>query len=91
MVLLCVAKCSLEKKKHYRGRLQDSYLRRKQGYYIYVNDISIYESSFYQGFELFYGKPSDYCILALLPNYLERKGSSLVYMFDKLIQESQHP
>jgi phenylacetate-coenzyme A ligase PaaK-like adenylate-forming protein len=57
----------------------------------YVNDISIYESSFHQGFELFYGKPSDYCILALLPNYLERKGSSLVYMFDKLIQESQHP
>jgi phenylacetate-coenzyme A ligase PaaK-like adenylate-forming protein len=57
----------------------------------YVNDISIYESSFHQGFELFYGKPSDYCILALLPNYLERMGSSLVYMFDKLIQVSQHP
>ena len=57
----------------------------------YVNDISIYESSFHQGFELFYGKPSDYCILALLPNYLERTGSSLVYMFDKLIQVSQHP
>jgi phenylacetate-coenzyme A ligase PaaK-like adenylate-forming protein len=57
----------------------------------YVNDISIYESSFHQGFELFYGNPSDYCILALLPNYLERTGSSLVYMFDKLIHESQHP
>lgn len=56
----------------------------------YVNDISIYETSFHKGFELFYGKPSDYCILALLPNYLERTGSSLVYMFDKLIQESHH-
>ena len=57
----------------------------------YVNDITIYEESFYKGFELFYGNPSDYCILALLPNYLERTGSSLVYMFDKLIKASNHP
>jgi phenylacetate-coenzyme A ligase PaaK-like adenylate-forming protein len=56
----------------------------------YVNDISIYETSFHKGFELFYGKPSDYCILVLLPNYLERTGSSLVYMFDRLIKESTH-
>jgi len=56
----------------------------------YVNDISIYETSFEKGFELFYGHPSNYCILALLPNYLERQGSSLVYMFDKLIQQSKH-
>jgi hypothetical protein len=48
----------------------------------------IYETSFKNGFELFYGNPSDYCILGLLPNYLERTGSSLVYMFDKLIKES---
>lgn len=57
----------------------------------YVNDIAIYEQSFSKGFELFYGNPKDYCILALLPNYLERTGSSLVYMFDKLIQASSHP
>lgn len=57
----------------------------------YVNDISVYEASFNKGFNLFYGKPSDYCILALLPNYLERTGSSLVYMFDQLIQSSKHP
>jgi phenylacetate-coenzyme A ligase PaaK-like adenylate-forming protein len=57
----------------------------------YVNDIGIYETSFKKGFEMYYGKPSDYCILALLPNYLERTGSSLVYMFDKLIKESNHP
>jgi phenylacetate-coenzyme A ligase PaaK-like adenylate-forming protein len=56
----------------------------------YVSDISVYETSFTKGFELFYGKPSDYCILALLPNYLERTGSSLVYMFDRLIKSSNH-
>jgi phenylacetate-coenzyme A ligase PaaK-like adenylate-forming protein len=57
----------------------------------YVNDISIYEKSFMKGFELFYGKPEDFCILALLPNYLQRGGSSLVYMCDALIKRSAHP
>lgn len=57
----------------------------------YVNDVTMYEASFIKGFELFYGNPKDYCILALLPNYLERTGSSLVYMFDKLIKMSEHP
>ncbi|MEO6301761.1 MAG: acyl transferase [Bacteroidia bacterium] len=57
----------------------------------FVNDILIYEKSFLKGFELFYGQPSDFCFLALLPNYLQRKGSSLVYMCDKLIKESKHP
>jgi phenylacetate-coenzyme A ligase PaaK-like adenylate-forming protein len=57
----------------------------------FVNDILIYEKSFLKGFELFYGKPSEFCILALLPNYLQRKGSSLVYMCDKLIKDSKHP
>ncbi len=56
-----------------------------------VNDVSLYEESFTKGFELFYGKPQEYCILALLPNYLERTGSSLVYMFDRLIRASGHP
>ena len=54
----------------------------------YVADIAIYEESFVRGFELFYGKPSDMAIFALLPNYLEREGSSLVYMFDRLIDMS---
>ncbi|MBL7931590.1 MAG: acyl transferase [Bacteroidia bacterium] len=57
----------------------------------YVNDIKLYEDSFSLGFERFYGKVSDYCILALLPNYLQRKGSSLVYMCQKLIKDSGHP
>lgn len=53
-------------------------------------DLSVYENSFTQGFDLFYGLPQQYCILALLPGYLERTGSSLVYMADKLIQQSGH-
>ena len=53
-----------------------------------VGDIGLYERSFIKGFERVYGKPSDYVILALLPSYLERKGSSLVYMCDKLIKLS---
>lgn len=53
-----------------------------------VNDVSIYEKSFTAGFKLFYGEPKEMVILALLPNYLERTGSSLVYMFDKLIKLS---
>ena len=56
-----------------------------------VTDIELYKQSFIKGFELFYGEPHNYCILALLPNYLERSGSSLVYMFDALIKQSQHP
>lgn len=53
-----------------------------------VADISLYEDSFLKGFRFFYGEPTDYCILALLPGYLERTGSSLVYMADRLIQLS---
>ncbi len=54
-----------------------------------VKDISIYEKSFLKGFEYFYGNPADYVIIALLPNYLERGQSSLVFMFNKLIELSK--
>ena len=54
-----------------------------------VKDISIYEDSFVKAFENFYGSIHDYCILALLPNYYEREGSSLVYMVNYLIEESK--
>jgi phenylacetate-coenzyme A ligase PaaK-like adenylate-forming protein len=57
----------------------------------FVNDLSLYEESFLKSFRLFYGDPGDYIIAALLPSYTERKGSSLVYMADKLIKKSQHP
>jgi phenylacetate-coenzyme A ligase PaaK-like adenylate-forming protein len=56
----------------------------------YVNDVSIYEKSFRKAFELFYGNIGEYCILALLPSYLERDGSSLIYMADDLIKKSNH-
>jgi len=55
-----------------------------------VLNSEIYELSFLKGFELFFGSPADYVIVALLPNYLSRKGSSLVYMFNDLIKRSGH-
>ena len=56
----------------------------------YVTDLSIYEKSFIACFESFYGKPDQYLILALLPSYLEREDSSLVYMVEKLIKLSNN-
>lgn len=49
----------------------------------------LYEESFMQAFRQFYGDPVNYRILALLPSYLERSGSSLIYMVDRLIAESR--
>ena len=40
----------------------------------YVNDVLLYQRSFSNCYNLFYGSPTSYCILALLPNYLQRKG-----------------
>ena len=57
----------------------------------YVKDVSLYEKSFLQAFTAFYGDPAAYCILGLLPSYLERSHSSLVYMVDQLIKRSGHP
>ena len=53
-----------------------------------VTDVSIYEESYRKGFSQFYGNIEDYVVLALLPSYLERKGSSLIHMVDDLIQLS---
>lgn len=57
----------------------------------FVSDISIYEQSYLHAFELFYGPVTNFCILALLPSYLEREGSSLIYMVNGLIEKSQRP
>ncbi|MBU3822095.1 acyl transferase [Flavobacteriaceae bacterium XHP0103] len=54
-----------------------------------VTDLNIYEKSFSKGFEHFYGNVEDYTILALLPSYLEREGSSLIYMVEHLIKASK--
>jgi hypothetical protein len=52
----------------------------------YVKDASLYRRSFNEGFKFFYGDVRDYCIIGLLPSYLERGDSSLVYMVDYLIR-----
>jgi hypothetical protein len=57
----------------------------------FIIDPGLYLESFTRGFKLFYGDPKDYCILALLPSYLERENSSLVYMISELIRLSGHP
>jgi hypothetical protein len=57
----------------------------------FVNDLSLYEESFKNSFRIFYGEPAEYVIAALLPSYIERKGSSLVYMAANLIKCSNHP
>lgn len=57
----------------------------------YVTDISWYRESFRRAFHLFYGDITNYCVLALLPSYLEREGSSLIYMAQDMITQSQNP
>jgi phenylacetate-coenzyme A ligase PaaK-like adenylate-forming protein len=57
----------------------------------HVHDMQLYDRSFSDGFTLFYGRPSEYTILALLPSYLERQGSSLVYMVEHLMRQSGRP
>jgi len=56
-----------------------------------VKDLRLYKESFTRCFQLFYGLPEDYCIIGLLPAYLERSGSSLVLMVHELIGLSGHP
>lgn len=56
-----------------------------------VTNLNIYINSFNQAFRHFYGSISDYVVLALLPSYLERDGSSLIYMVDAFIKQSKHP
>ncbi|MCL4640320.1 MULTISPECIES: LuxE/PaaK family acyltransferase [Olivibacter] len=53
-----------------------------------VSDLNLYEESFRRAFRLFYGDIKNMALLALLPSYLEREGSSLIYMVDDLIKDS---
>lgn len=55
-----------------------------------VKNMSLYKQSFTEGFELFYGNPSKWCVLGLLPGYLERKNSSLIAMVEDLIKKSDN-
>lgn len=56
----------------------------------FVTDLSVYQESYIQSFELFYGPIQNYSILALLPSYLEREGSSLIFMVDDFIKKTQN-
>jgi len=56
----------------------------------HVSDVALYEKSYLKGFAHFYGNIEDYIVLALLPSYLERQDSSLIYMVDDLIKLSKH-
>jgi hypothetical protein len=56
----------------------------------HVVSLALYDRSLLHGFQQFFGNPKDYCILALLPSYLERSNSSLVYMTQKLMKKSGH-
>ena len=55
-----------------------------------IIDLDIYEQSFRAGFSQFYGNVKDYIVLALLPSYMERGGSSLIYMVNDMISRSGH-
>lgn len=55
-----------------------------------VTDVSFYEESYRKAFSQFYGNIEDFVVLALLPSYLERNGSSLIYMVEDLIQLSKN-
>jgi hypothetical protein len=55
-----------------------------------VSDVSLYEKSFGSCFELFYGDPSKYAFLVLLPSYYENKNSSLIYMMMELMKRSRN-
>ena len=54
----------------------------------YVASLTLYIKSYLKTFEHFYGNIEDYCVLALLPSYMERNGSSLIYMVKDLIKKS---
>ena len=55
-----------------------------------ITDVSLYEQSYRNAFSEFYGNIEDYAVLALLPSYLERTGSSLIYMVQDLIELSNN-
>jgi hypothetical protein len=57
----------------------------------YIREPELYRESFTKGFQQFYGPVNDWCIIGLLPSYLERQHSSLVYMVNELIRLSGHP
>lgn len=56
-----------------------------------IRDLSVYDDQLLRNFERVYGPVQDWCILALLPSYLEKGNSSLVYMVEQLMRRGGHP
>tara|TARA_R110002072_G_scaffold174802_3_gene330390 strand:+ start:8453 stop:9427 length:975 start_codon:yes stop_codon:yes gene_type:complete len=56
----------------------------------FITDLNLYKQSFNKGFNHFYGPVEDFVVLGLLPSYLEREGSSLIYMVNDFITQSNH-
>lgn len=54
----------------------------------FIEDVSLYHRACSNAFERAYGPVKDYCVLALLPSYLDRDGSSLIYMAQRMIEKS---
>ncbi len=54
----------------------------------WIANEELYQHSIYKSFKQFIGTPEDFVFLGLLPNYLERQNSSLVYMVDFLMKTS---
>lgn len=57
----------------------------------YISDEKVYQESIYRSFHQFIGKPEDFIFLGLLPSYLEKQNSSLIYMVDYLMKKSNRP
>ena len=57
----------------------------------FVTDLNLYDKSFMNCFKIFYGNIKEYTVLGLLPSYLERNNSSLIYMVNKMIKQSKFP
>ena len=57
----------------------------------HIADETLYQESIYKSFEQFIGKPEDFIFLGLLPSYLEKQNSSLIYMVDYLMKKSAKP
>lgn len=57
----------------------------------YISDEKVYQESIYKSFHQFIGKPEDFIFLGLLPSYLEKQNSSLIYMVDYLMKKSDRP
>ncbi len=55
----------------------------------FVGDARLYRESFNRGFERIYGSPERISVFALLPSYLEKGNSSLVYMVEYLCRASK--